>query len=301
MPHTKDFKLAYKDEAAFASGHGSTANTPEELVLADLTAIDRMVSFNAGIPKPTREELFSLASGLTPDAVITNNVISPGGSLSAYFQTDDLYDWAMSPTLGTTGTSKAFRYNSPFNATEKDLYGCLCTKWELDLQLGKAIMQNVDFMPTQAKTASITPIATTGIPAFSTAAPKTFKDVVLSVDTLLVATQGFSSLKYTVENTFASEDDAMDLSSFYLLNPVLVERDISFEIGFNKRGTETWDEDELNTTVQTIASVLNLSLFTLTLANYNVWETNQDAFESRGIIKRTAKFKRGVASTQAKS
>jgi hypothetical protein len=121
MTHTKDFKCAYHDEAAHASGHGSTKNTPEELVAADLTAMDAITQFNPGYPKPKRSNDWCLNSGLTPDAVGLDEVSIGEGSLAAYFQTSILYDWAMSPTQGACGTTKSFRFND--GDAERDIYG----------------------------------------------------------------------------------------------------------------------------------------------------------------------------------
>lgn len=300
MVHTNTFLMAYKDETAFCSGGGSTLNTPQELVAANLTAIDRMTAHKAAIPKPTREELFSLASGLTPDVIITNEIAPGKGSMSAYFQTSILYDWAVSPTLGTTGTTKAFRYKSPYAAAEKDLYGCQVTSYELVLERGKAIMQNVEYQAARAKTASITPIVG-GITAFSTAAPKVFNAATLTVDTKTTANMNYTSFTMRITNTFAEAEEASDISSLYVLNPILKERTYEFEIGYLTNGSDTWDEDELNAAVQTVDATLALSLFTISPVGFNVWETNQDQLESRGIVKRTAKFTQGVGSTYVKS
>lgn len=297
--HTNAFLINYKDETAFASGGGSTANTPQELVAADLTAIDKCISWKPGLPKPEREELFHLASGLTPDTI--EYTIPPGsGSGKFYFQTDDLYDWAVSATLGTMGTSKAWRYKSPYANAERDLYGTLCTHWDLDITHGKPIYQNVEWITAQAKIASTTPIVG-GILAFSTAAIKTYRDVALTIDSIALASNAINSIKFNVDNTFDDSESAYILNSAYIQQPALLERDLSFEISFSKNASDTWDADTMNTAVQTIAATLNFSLFTLTLANYNVWETNMDELDERGVIKRTAKFKRGVGATQAKS
>jgi len=301
MPHTSAFKCNYKSETAHASGGGATADSPQELVEADLTAIDKMVAFDPGIPKPQREQIFHLASGLTPSDEITTGVVSKGGSLQAYFQTSILYDWAVSPTIGAMGTSKAFRCYSPFRAAEYDIYGCLCKKWELDCQPRKAIMQNVEFTVAQSKTASITPIAGGGIKAFSTAAIKTWKDIATcTVDSKTIANLNISSLKYTVENTFDEENTHQFASDYVIFQPI-AEQDVSFEIGFRTNDSQTWDADELNIVAQTVAAVFNLSVFTLTLANMDVWETDQEALKQRGVVKRTATFKRGIGATYTKS
>lgn len=301
MVHTKDFLLNYKNEGAFCSGHDSTADSPTELVAADCTAVDRILSFKPGLPKPQRLELFHLASDLTPDVVMTECVGQGKGSLKAYLQTSVFYDWAVSATLGTTGTSKAFRYKSPYAAAERDLYGCLCTHWDMEAEIKKPTYQNVEWICTQAKTASTTPIVG-GILAFSTATPQTFKTfTVATVDAKTIANMKIQRIKFSVDNTFAENDESMQLASDYSLSPQLKERSFEFEIDYLLNGSDTWDADTINTTVQLCDATLTNGLFTLSPVNYMVWETNMDELEDRGIVKRTGVFKRGVASTQVKS
>jgi hypothetical protein len=174
------------------------------------------------------------------------------------------------------------------------------TKYELVIERGKPIMQNVTFRVNRSLAPTTKTIVWTGL-AFVTTAPKMFNDVTLTIDSILTAAAKFSSFKYTVENNFSESDDASTLASLYEIQPVLLEQNIEFEVGYLANGSDTWDADELNATVQLISATLALSHFTISPVNYNVWLTNQDELESRGIIKRTATFKRGVASTQAKT
>jgi hypothetical protein len=302
MVHTNTFKLNYKTETAHCSGGGATADTPQELVEADLTAIDRIVSFIAAIPKPTREKQYQLSSGLNPDAELTTMVGQGKGSIKAYLQTSVLYDWAVACTLNAATGTKAFRYYSPYAAAEKDLYGCFVTHYELESIIKKATMQSVDFMATQAKTASTTPIAGGGIKAFSSATPQTFKTfTVATVDAKTIANMKIQRVKFAVDNIYASDEESMQLASDYSLSPALLERDFSLELDYLINGSDTWDADTLNVAAQTVSATLTNGLFTLSPVDYIVEETNQDELEERGLVKRTAKFRSSVGSTQVKS
>ncbi len=299
IKHTSAFKLAGHDEGAYCSGHGTTANTPEELVEADLVAIDKVLAFSAGFAKPKKVPLFHLASGLTPDEVSYEGYPPGSGHINAFLQTSQLYDWAVSPTIGGMGTSKAFRFND--GDAEKDIYGCVVKKWEALAEINKPVFQDVEFLTARQKHTGCSAITGSGIPAFSTATKVKSSALALTIDSLAIAGINISRFKYTVENTFVEDDAGYTLTSGYIVNPALLERTHIFEIDYVEPSTNTWFTDEMNTSIQIISATLNLSIFTLTCSNFDCRLTNQSELEDRGIIRRKAEFHEGVSATVVKS
>lgn len=299
IKHTSSFKLAHKVETAYASGGGATANTPQELAVGDLTAVDKIIAFNAGWSKPEREELWHLASGLTPDEVAYAGSKPGQGHIKSYLQTSIFYDWAVAQSIGSPTGSKAFRFNDADD--ERDIYGGLVKKYQLICELNKPVYQDVEFLVAQQKHTGCAAIGGGGIPAFSTASKIKSNACAFTVDALTIANINLKKLIYTVENKYDEEDTAYSLTGNFIQNPALLERTHSFEIEFVEPTTNTWFTDEMNSTVQLVNCVLNFSLFTLTLANFNTMKTTQAELEQRGIIGRFAGFKQGVGATITKS
>ena len=189
--HTADTKHAYHLESSnYCSGNGTTKNSPTELVEGDLTAVDNILSFTPGIPKPARAKRWNLNATNAPTETMFDGYKMGEGSATFDLQTDDLYDIAIDGTVGDIPNSMDWRFDDG-TSTEKDIYGCLITNYKLKAIAGSqgnpAVSQELSWLTAQSKTASTTPIAGDGIPAYQSGARATWTGVSATIDSITSA------------------------------------------------------------------------------------------------------------------
>jgi len=302
VTHSSVLKLAYKDETAQASGGGATKNSPTELVEANLTAIDKHRSWKTAVPIVSTEEIYSLGgSEIQDDDVPVEATLATSEGNVAYLQTSILYDWAMSATAGNDGTSKAFRY---LTDSEKDLYGCYITEYTLNVERGQPILQEYTYVSTQGKFTSTTPIAGSGIPAFSNATIQVWSDCSFTVDAKTIANLNIQSLTYKITNIWTDDAGNRSLEAIYPVEMALNERHIEITINFATLDSVTWLADVINGTVQYVTATLDFGLFTLTMDGSNELKPSQetqDELENKGFIPRSVVFKSGKGFSPVKS
>lgn len=288
--------MAQKSEAAYCSGGGSTANTPQELVYADLTAIDRCMAFNPAFAIPHLEDLYELGTGFTPSASIYTHSPPGTGEGKFYFQTSVLYDWAVSGSYGGLPTSKAFRFYD--GDSQKDIYGCVVSKYTLEAIPEDFAYQTVEWVTAQQKVTGCSNIDP-AIPSHSSATPYSIHGMTATLDGKLHSALNIRKIKLDLINTLDLQ--SFQLGSYYLANPTLKKRNWNIEIECTETNSNTWFSDTMNTTNQLVDLVLGFGVFTLTCSNFKCSSTNQSNLEGPGMILRKYSFKESVGATIVKS
>ncbi len=297
--NTVDVKIAYQNESTnYCSGTGSTKNTPTELVEGDLTASDNILSFNPGIPKPVKKNIWKLNSTNAPAETVFSGYEVGKGSLVADLQTDDYYDIAIAGTVGAIPTSIDWRFDDD-TGTEKDVYGSLITKYELKAVAGSGnppVTQSIDFISAQSKVASTTPIAGGGIPAFQSGSRGMWSSVSATIDSKTSANLVIKEITETITKKY--KEDTFGVGIKYVQEPVLEEIIPTIAIVTIEEASNTWFADEMNETDQLVSgSIVWHSTLTSTFANFSVKKTNIGEIEGRGLILNKYEFEGGVGWT----
>lgn len=283
----------------YCSGTGSTKNTPTELVEGDLTATDTIHKFIPGIAKPSQVNVYGLNAGRTPTATCFDGYKLGEGSLVADLQTDDFFDIAVNGTIGAIPYSLDWRYNDG-TSTEKDLYGCLPTEYSLKSVAGAQgnppVVQNLSWLTAQSKTASTTPIAGGGIPAYQSGARAVWSGVSATIDSITSANLIMTEVELKIVKKYNVDTYANGLK--YIQEPTLAEMIPTITISTIEEASNTWFVDEMNETQQLVdGNIVWGSMLTTTFTNYNVKMTNLGDIESRGLIRNKYEFEGGVGWT----
>lgn len=298
--HTASTEHAYHLETAnYCSGTGATKNTPTELVEGDLTACDNPLSFNPGIPKPKKINYWGLNAGRTPTETLFDGYPIGVGSATFDLQTDDFFDIVVNGVVGAIPYSIDWRINDA-TATEKDTYGGLITSYGLKAVAASSgnppVIQSLEWLNSQSKTAATTPIAGGGIPAYQTGARAVWSGVSATIDSITSANLIIKEAELTIKKKF--KDDTYGLGLKYLQEPILVEMIPTIRIVTIEEASNTWFVDEMNETVQLVdGNIVWGSMLTATFTNFNVLKTNLGEIESRGLIINKYEFEGGVGWT----
>lgn len=294
---TNDMAIAFHLETTnYCSGNGTTKNSPTELIASDLSAVARVLKFNPGIPKPVRTDIKNLTDGLYPSLSPVTHVGQGDGGLQTYLQDDTVYDLAINGDMGSIPNSADCRYND--GDGEKDVYGGLISELKLSVKTQSLVLQDITLKTAQAKTTGTTPIVG-GIPAYLSSAIALQKGVSAVLDGITSENLIIQSITQTISNTFL-EDDGRGIDSEYIMNPVLMSREVKVDIECTELASNTWLSDELNATTQLVdITIVWSSFLTSTMTNMRISVTNQSEIDEVGLIKRKYSFISGPGFTIA--
>ena len=289
VKHSVDFKAAVHLETAnYSSGNGTTVGSPTELLVTDLTAMDKIFSISLPIPKPERVTQFVVNSGLMPAEIVGHKIRMGQGSIDGLFQTTQFLTMSTSGTIGQVPNSFDVRYDD--SDGQKELYGCLITEHTITTNVDLPVSQRVSIISAQGKWTGLTDVT---IPDFSSGSVVKYSDVSATIDGISESTLHILDHTLTIRNEI-DETLAYRLNSKYAIHPALIGREITFEMRCLETGGSTWFADEVNETTQYLTiSIVYGSVCTVTLANMYVVETSQSREIKRGVIERKYKFKMG--------
>lgn len=289
--HTKDFEAAFHSESSnYCSGHDTTANTPTELLEADLTAFDRIRSVETiGIPKPIYELIHDVGSSEFGSSE-QKHFTQPGeGSLEMFLQTKNFCDMVVSESLGVIPNSFDIRFND--GDSEKDIYGCVITELTLSADSGDGgnpVMQNISYKSSQSLVSGTTGILGGGIPSYQSGTPVFTKDLDFTIDSKNHEDLNIQNSVLTVSCEF---DGGYNHGSEHMDYPYLVSRNYSFDMTIKEKNSNDWFSDEMNTTVQKFTLDLDYgSVVNFNMTNMTVEMTNQGDVGPHGIVERTYRF-----------
>lgn len=287
---------AYIAEVNYGGGGNAGARLAETSLVQGtdtLVAFDDTIAFIAPTPIPEREAQKGLGAGLYPNKMDTKMVPMGSGNRYCWLQTDDLYDLAISgAAINAIPTS--FVWHTDNGIEELDHFGCVIPTLEIVHQVGKPSYQNAKIMSRSWKAGNAMDKV-----SYQSGAKTYMQNVSATIDSHTSANLNIQKIVQRIENVLEFGDIAYGLGDNKIQYPSLKARNVTLEIWYTERDSNTWAADERNETVQLIdATIVHASFLTSTMTNLNVIQTNIHE-NKHGIRQHYAKFYSGVGFTIA--
>lgn len=274
---------AYLVETNHGGGNGGTRASPTAPTNGSLTAMNQPYG-DQELPFEyfEREATHPMGTGATTRVIVNKGLERPTFKLRQLCQNRTWVDHAIVITAGNSpDSSKSYCFHFENGAEYYNVYGCYIVNYKIVAKVRDFIIEEVEFAWDKVETGS----ALTKV-AFSTQAPKTWKDV---AQPTLGGTAFVDAEEVSVEfmNTFVQRDT---FSSWRGIVPVLDEREINIYIlGHANVGSkiETFATEALTPFTVVVGDIINAAgtVKDITCTNMKVAKDSKfNHLPERGIV-----------------
>lgn len=282
--HTSAISIAEKEQSTenYCAGNGSTKNTPTKLLVGDLAAMDEFVgNLNLPIPEPVIENVEGICTSEFPTIHKTHMGMGTGGWRQK-LQTNTNITRICDCNIGEIPQSSDIKFDE--GKRESDIYGVILTSWSASLSKG-IVYQDIECVSAR-KSYNCDTTGTTAIPAQSTGAPALVTYCEVTIDSITQSTLNMTEFSHKIAIELA---DPYCIGSEYALEPIMMKRTHSFSCVCKDEGSNTWQTDLDNYTIQnatiliTYKSAAATTIESIQYTNCTVSKTSLGQFPERGI------------------
>jgi len=278
------------------AGGGNSGAVLSETVLVQgtdtMAAVDDTITATYPTAIPEREAQKGVGAGLYANAMGTTSIPPGQGTINAWLQTNNWFDYAISGSFGAL--MDTFTWHSDNGEEEVDHFGCWVEKLVITLEKGKPSLQEVTI---RSRSWSVAGGAMDKV-AFTASAKGYMENASATIDALTSANLVVNKIVLTITNTVETEK-SYGIGDNSIQYPALIARDVTVEVSHLKEAANTWAADARNETAQLVdITIIAHTTLTITMANLNPIATNTDEI-SHGIKQHTVNFKDGVGFTIA--
>lgn len=288
--HTKDIKMSYKVETAYASGKGSNKYDSTVMAAGDSASMTAMNFIQEGftIPQVVYDRVDVRGPG---DGADTVHPFVAGYdwekmklTIPVFIQNSTWLDAAIQASAGAIPTSYLFHFEGEGKVF--DFIGCVLEQYTLKAG-DKFPFETLVFNVYDVKTGNA--FTTPAHPAFNTAQPKINKDI-----TLNIAANAFSTMKSLTLDLKLNFPEPTVAGKYQRYDPVLISREytLDYEAEYDPVPIK-WDGSTEALTVRT--AIVNQGYKSLTSTNLRLKDGFTNEYPIYGIIPKKGQLTNGGA------